>query len=81
VIDAEERRIGIDRYLLLNPPLDLASALDKVDEWTARQNTFGRDKSKRLVGTALGDGVQAAPRRRSGRRYEIGGVWDPPLVS
>ena len=53
VIDAEERKIGIDRYLLLNPPLDLTYALDKVDEWTARQNTFGREKSKRLVGTAL----------------------------
>jgi len=53
VIDTEERKIGIDRYLLLNPPLDLAYALDKIDEWTALQNTFGRDKSKRLVGTAL----------------------------
>jgi hypothetical protein len=53
VIDAEERKIGIDRYLLLNPPLDLTYALDKVDEWTALQNTFGRDKSKRLVGTAV----------------------------
>jgi len=53
VIDSEERKIGIDRYLLLNPPLDLAYALDKIDHWTALQNTFGRDKSKRLVGTAL----------------------------
>ena len=53
VIDAEERKIGIERYLLLNPPLDLAYALDKVDEWTALQNKFGQDKSKRLVGRAL----------------------------
>jgi hypothetical protein len=53
VIDAEERKIGIDRYLLLNPPLDLTYALDKVDEWTALQATFGGDKSKRLVGRAL----------------------------
>jgi hypothetical protein len=53
VIDAEERKIGIDTYLLLNPPLDLTYALDKVDEWTALQNTFGRDKCKRLVGKAL----------------------------
>jgi hypothetical protein len=53
VIDAEERKIGIDRYLLLNPPLDLTYALDKIDEWTALQATFGGDKSKRLVGRAL----------------------------
>ena len=53
VIDAEERKIGIDRYLLVNPPLDLAYALDRVDEWTTLQAKFGGDKSKRLVGRAL----------------------------
>ena len=66
VIDAEERKIGIDRYLLLNPPLDLAYALDKVDEWTARQNTFGREKSKRLVGTAVA--IVASRFRRNASR-------------
>ncbi len=53
VIDADERKIGIDKYLLLNPPLDLAYALNKVDEWNALQNKFGREKSKRLVAKAL----------------------------
>src|SRR6266496_4655782 len=29
VIDAQERKIGIDTYLLINPPLDLSYALEK----------------------------------------------------
>jgi hypothetical protein len=53
VIDADERKIGIDRYLLLNPPLDLSYALGKVDRWHALYEKFGRDRSKRLVATAL----------------------------
>jgi hypothetical protein len=36
VIDARERKVGIDTYLLLNPPLDLTYALERVDEWNAR---------------------------------------------
>src|SRR5207237_8512342 len=35
VIDAEEGKIGIGKYLLVNPPLDLGYALAKVDEWQA----------------------------------------------
>lgn len=54
VIDAEERKIGIEKYLLVNPPLDLYYALKKVDEWHALQNKFGRDKSKEIVAKAIG---------------------------
>jgi hypothetical protein len=32
VIDADERKIGIDKYLLVNPPVDLAYAVKKIDE-------------------------------------------------
>jgi hypothetical protein len=53
VIDAEERKIGIDTYLLVNPPLDLNYALKKVDEWNALSAKFGRDGAMRLVGRAL----------------------------
>ena len=53
VIDARERKIGIDTYLLLNPPLDLAYALKQVDAWNARQATFGPDRCKTLVAKAL----------------------------
>ena len=53
VIDAQERKVGIDTYLLLNPPLDLAYALKTVDAWNARQATFGPDRSKTLIARAL----------------------------
>jgi len=53
VIDVQERKVGIDTYLLLNPPLDLAYALERVDEWNARGVKFGRDRSEALVARAL----------------------------
>jgi len=54
VIDADERKIGIAKYLLVNPPVNLSYALKKLDEWNALQNKFGRDKSKALVAKAIG---------------------------
>jgi len=54
VIDGEERKIGIEKYLLVNPPLDLSYALKKVDEWHALKNKFGSDKSKDIVAKAVG---------------------------
>src|SRR5262249_19254751 len=33
VIHAEEGKIGIPNYLLINPPIDLHYALKKIDEW------------------------------------------------
>lgn len=54
VIDAEERKIGIQKYLLVNPPLDLSYALTKVDGWDAFQDKVGRDTSKRVLAKALG---------------------------
>jgi len=53
VIDAQERRLGIDTYLLLNPPLDLTYALKTLDEWNALQVKFGRDRSTTLIARAL----------------------------
>lgn len=53
VIDAQERKVGIDTYLLLNPPLDLTYALGRVDEWNALGLKFGRDRSEALVARAL----------------------------
>jgi hypothetical protein len=54
VIDAEERKIGIEKYLLVNPPLDLSYALKKVDEWDALQEKFGTAKSNEIVTKAVG---------------------------
>src|SRR5437868_213386 len=43
VIDADERKIGMDKFLLVNPPVDLSYALKKLDEWSALQVKFGGD--------------------------------------
>jgi hypothetical protein len=53
VIDAEERKIGIEKYLLVNPPLDLSYALKKVDAWDALQEKFGTAKSNDIVAKAV----------------------------
>src|SRR5207245_10892281 len=54
VIDAEEGRIGIGRYVLVNPPLDLGYALARVDDWHALAAKFGKEGAKGIVAKALG---------------------------
>jgi hypothetical protein len=53
VLDADERKIGIEKYLLVNPPVDLSDALKKLDGWGALQDKFGSDKSKDIVAKAV----------------------------
>lgn len=53
VLDEKERKVGIEKYLLINPPLDLSYALKKIDEWHALKDKFGRNKSQNIVGKAL----------------------------
>jgi len=53
LIDADERKIGIEKYLLVNPPVDLSYAAKKLDEWNALQDNFGRDKSKEIIARAV----------------------------
>jgi len=53
VIDADERKIGIDKYLLVNPPVDLSYGLKKLDEWNTLQTKFGSAKSKDIVAKAV----------------------------
>jgi hypothetical protein len=54
VLDAGERKVGIEKYLLVNPPLDLSYALTKVDGWDAFPDKFGKERSKRVLAKALG---------------------------
>jgi hypothetical protein len=54
VVDSNEKRIGIEKYLLVNPPIDLAYAIKQLDEWTALGRKFGRDRSQEIVSTAIG---------------------------
>lgn len=53
VVDADERKIGIARFLLVNPPLDLAYAIDKIDTWNNLGTKFGRAKAQEIIARAL----------------------------
>src|SRR5262245_55777713 len=53
VIDDDRRRIGIQKYLLVNPPPDLAYALGKLETWGGLERAFGPERSDRLRGRAL----------------------------
>ena len=53
VLDADQHKIGIGRYLLVNPPLDLSYALEALDRWAALQDQFGKERSDMIRGKAL----------------------------
>jgi hypothetical protein len=53
VIDDEEQKIGIEKYLLVNPPLDVSYALKTIDEWLALKDKFGGNEAQNLVGKAI----------------------------
>jgi hypothetical protein len=53
VIDADEGKIGIANYLLINPPIDLHYALKKIDEWSGLAKKFGPERSHELVSKGL----------------------------
>jgi hypothetical protein len=53
VIDADEGKIGIAKYLFVSPPVDLAYAVKKIDEWSKLSRKFGPEKSQQLVSKAL----------------------------
>ena len=54
VIDADEGKIGIANYLLINPPTDLRYVLKKIDAWSKLGKKFGPETSHELVSKALG---------------------------
>src|SRR4030095_8491782 len=53
VIDADEGKIGIAKYLLVNPPVDLAYAVSKIDEWKTLDRKLGKEKSLQVISNAL----------------------------
>jgi hypothetical protein len=53
LIDADERKIGIEKYLLVNPPLDVASVLKKLDEWYGLRDSLGGARTERIRSKAL----------------------------
>jgi hypothetical protein len=54
VLDSDERKIGIEKYLLVDPPLDLSYALKKIDEWSTLKVKFGAEKSQGIISKAIG---------------------------
>jgi predicted alpha/beta-fold hydrolase len=53
VVDADAGKIGVDKFLLINPPVDLAYAVKTIDEWSGLRKKFGREKSQEIVSKAL----------------------------
>jgi hypothetical protein len=67
VIDAAERKIGIEKYLLVNPPIDLSYALRKIAEWDGLKKQFGREKSEEIVAKAIAIVESFSEKRRDDR--------------
>jgi hypothetical protein len=53
VLDAKERKIGFDKYLLANPPSDLTYALKKLDDMVSLGKRFGRARADAIMAKAL----------------------------
>lgn len=53
-MDAERRQIGIDTYLLVNPPVDLFEAARKIDRMADIGKDYGTDQKSRLETYAFG---------------------------
>jgi hypothetical protein len=53
VIDAEQRKLGIERYLLVNPPVDLSYALRRLDEWAGLRDQLGEEGADLIRDRAL----------------------------
>ncbi|HWO41767.1 MAG TPA: hypothetical protein VNO43_08195, partial [Candidatus Eisenbacteria bacterium] len=53
LIDTREKSLGVELYLLINPPIDLAHGVNKIAEWSALARKFGPEKSQNLIARAL----------------------------
>src|SRR5262249_7384274 len=67
VLDGEQRKIGIERFLLVNPPLDLPYAVERLDQWAALQGEFGPEGAQRPRGPAGGVLDSLSRDKRDGR--------------
>jgi pimeloyl-ACP methyl ester carboxylesterase len=63
VIDEQERKVGIEKFLLIDPPVNAGHALEKISEWTRLGSKFGAEKSRDLIARAIGiaDAFSYAP--------------------
>jgi hypothetical protein len=53
-MDSEKKKIGLDAYLLVNPPVDLFEAARKIDRMAAIGKDYGIDQKNNLEAYAFG---------------------------
>lgn len=58
-MDSELKQIGFDKYLLINPPLDLLDAARKIDQMAKIGNGYSNNTKFDLQAYAFGEGVEA----------------------
>ena len=58
-LDSEQRKIGFDTTLLVNPPVDLLEAIRKIDEMVGLGKDFGEKEKDDLEAYAFGVGIYA----------------------
>lgn len=64
LLDGEQGKIGIARYVLVNPPLDVYSVLKQLDEWDALKEKLGPARAQELQAKAMAIGEAFAQQRR-----------------
>ena len=64
LLDADHGKIGIARFVLVNPPLDVYSVLKQLDEWDALKEKLGPQRAQELLAKATAIGEAFAQQRR-----------------
>lgn len=73
-LDAEKKRIGIQTYLLVNPPVDLFEAIRKIDQMADIGKKYGANQKTDLEAYAFGVVSEAQVRDSSDPAYYAD--WD-----
>ena len=58
-LDSEQRKIGFDTTLLVNPPADLLEAMRKIDDMAGLGKDFGEKQKENIESYAIGVGIDA----------------------
>jgi hypothetical protein len=64
LLDADQDRIGITRYVLVNPPLDVYTVLKQLEQWDQLKEKLGPARAQELVARATDIGEAFAQQRR-----------------
>ena len=64
LLDTEQKKIGIERYVLVNPPLDVYTVLKQLQQWDQLKEKLGPARAQELVARATDIGEAFAQQRR-----------------